>query len=120
MYNKRKLGEEQEKRASVYLKEKGYEILEHNFFSRYGEIDLIARENEYLVFVEVKYRKDVHLGYPEESITTLKMKRILRTANWYMMKNQISENTPCRFDVVAMLGEKIKVIKNAFDLGDFL
>lgn len=119
MYNKRQIGGKQENKASDYLREQGYEIIEHNFFSRYGEIDLIVRDDEYLVFVEVKYRKDERVGYPEEAINTSKMRNIHRTANWYMMKHQIPEDTPCRFDVVVILGEEIRVIKNAFDLGDF-
>ena len=57
--NRRETGSRYEKQAAVYLEQKGYEILEMNFRCRRGEIDLVARDGEYLVFVEVKYRADL-------------------------------------------------------------
>ena len=66
--NKRQIGAEHEKLSGDYLKSQGYEILEYNFFSRYGEIDIVARHGEYLVFAEVKFRKTLAAGHPFEGI----------------------------------------------------
>ena len=62
--NRRETGSRYEKQAAVFLEQKGYEILEMNFRCRRGEIDLVARDGEYLVFVEVKYRADLRCGRP--------------------------------------------------------
>lgn len=112
--NKRKIGREKEMIATDFLIKEGYQVIERNFFSTKGEIDIIAKENEYLVFIEVKYRKNTTYGYPEESVNISKMKKIVSTAKYYMYKHNISYDTPCRFDVIIMLGSEISVIKNAF------
>ncbi|MFU0827508.1 MAG: UPF0102 protein DCW90_01150 [Lachnoclostridium sp.] len=115
MYNKRSVGFKQEQLASDYLKIKGYQVLECNFSCRTGEIDIIAREGGYLVFIEVKYRKNTSMGFPEEAVDYGKRKKITRTARFYMLKNHIPPDTPCRFDVVTILGQEISLIQNAFD-----
>ncbi|MDE7211440.1 MAG: YraN family protein [Lachnospiraceae bacterium] len=112
--NKRKVGSEKEAVAADYLSGIGYQILERNFYSRTGEIDLVAREGGYLVFVEVKYRKNNASGYPEEAVTPAKQRAIVRTARYYMLRNKYPEMTPCRFDVVAITGMEIRLIQNAF------
>ena len=66
--NKRKTGQEQEAKAACFLKTQGYQILERNYRCKKGEIDLIAREGQYLVFVEVKYRSTNESGLPEEAV----------------------------------------------------
>lgn len=114
--NKRKIGKQYEENAKNYLKKKGYHILEENFFSKRGELDLIAKESGYLVFIEVKYRSSLQNGYPEEAITKCKIRSLYETANYYKYINHISEDTPCRFDVVAILGEEIHLIQNAIEL----
>lgn len=96
------------------MQEQGYEILEYNFHSRTGEIDIIAKHGEYLVFVEVKYRKNISSGHPLEAITVQKQRAISKCALYYMTKNRL-EDTPVRFDVVGILGDSIQVIPNAFD-----
>lgn len=116
MYNKRTIGSKQEQIAASFLKEKGYNIITMNYYSRFGEIDIIAKEGEYLVFVEVKYRSSLDKGYPQEAVHIRKQKSIIRAAKFYMLKHGISEDTPCRFDVVVILGTKIEVITNAFML----
>ena len=113
--NKRVLGSQKEAEASEYLIKERYEILEHNFRSQYGEIDIVAKENGYLVFVEVKYRSNTKVGQPHEAVDLRKMKRIIKTAQYYMFLHRYSEFTPCRFDVIVSLEEKMEVIKNAFD-----
>lgn len=113
--NKRELGKEKELAAAEYLAGRGYRILEHNFFCRAGEIDLIAREGSYLVFIEVKYRKNGAFGSPEEAVTKGKQRVIAEVARYYLLKNGYPQNTLCRFDVVAIAGQEIHLIINAFE-----
>lgn len=115
MQNKRKLGQEQEQRASETLEKEGYRILQKNYRCKIGEIDLIAVDEGVLVFIEVKYRRTTVSGYPEEAVTVQKQKQISRVAAWYLMENQLSLEVPCRFDVVAVSPEKVRIYKNAFD-----
>ncbi|MBP3507017.1 MAG: YraN family protein [Lachnospiraceae bacterium] len=112
--NKRVVGSEYEALAVTYLQKQGIQILARNYRCRQGEIDIIGKENQYLLFVEVKYRKDLRAGYPAEAVTLTKQKRIYQTARYYLYENQMSEDTPIRFDVVAILGEEIQYIRNAF------
>lgn len=113
--NKRQVGAHYEQAAARYLEQQGYRIIESNFRCRYGEIDLVAREGAYLVFVEVKYRKDTGAGEPLEAVDYRKQRQISRTAFFYLLCRGYGEDTPCRFDVAAILGEEMRVIKNAFD-----
>lgn len=116
MENKRRIGAAYEQRAAEYLKRQGFQIIKQNFYSRWGEIDIIARDGEYLVFVEIKYRKDLACGDPLEAVNARKQKRICRTASYFCMRGGYPDTTPCRFDVVAVLGEReIAHIKNAFE-----
>lgn len=115
MYNKRLVGARQEQKAVEYLKEHEYQIMECNFRCRTGEIDVVANNNGYLVFVEVKYRKSSSMGLPEEAVDYKKMKRISRTAQFYLLKNHIPSDKPCRFDVITILDKDISLIQNAFD-----
>lgn len=113
--NKRAVGGNYEKLAGAYLKQQGYEILAWNFRCRIGEIDIIAKDGAYLVFVEVKYRKDTACGNPLEAVTTKKQQIISRVASYYCLTHGYAEATPCRFDVVAVLRDKIEIVKNAFE-----
>ena len=113
--NKRAVGTSYEKRAGAYLEQQGYEVLEYNFRSRQGEIDIIARDGEYLVFVEVKYRRNAAMGTPFEAVNQKKQRILSRTASYYCLTHGYGETMPCRFDVVAVLGEEIQVLKNAFE-----
>ncbi len=79
-----------------------------------GEIDIIAKDKEYLVFIEVKYRKDNKTGSPLEAITYSKQKTISKVALYYMYLHGIGENHPVRFDVACIEGEDIEYIENAF------
>ncbi|SHO46052.1 YraN family protein [Anaerocolumna xylanovorans] len=115
MYNKRAVGSEKEQMAAAYLTAAGYRILAANFFTRSGEVDLIAREEEALVFIEVKYRKDLQSGSPLEAIDSKKIRNICKAARYYMYINHIPEDTPCRFDVIGIVGEEVTLIRNAFD-----
>ena len=113
-YNKRQIGTEKEKLAGAYLEEKGYEIIEYNFRCRQGEIDIIAKDGEYIVFCEVKYRSSTTSGTPFEAVDYKKQRVISRCALFYITKHRLTEN-PCRFDVVSVTNKEINILKNAFD-----
>lgn len=112
--NKREEGSYWEERAASYLTGQGLRILERNFRCRIGEIDLIAREGKTLVFLEVKYRRDLKSGSPEEAVSRTKQRRICRSADYYRMLHGVPEDAPCRFDVIAILGDDIKHRRDAF------
>lgn len=113
--NRRSVGTAYERAVGAYLKEQGYEILEYNFRCRQGEIDIIAKEGCYLVFVEVKYRKDEQCGNPFEAVGRKKQQIISRVAAYYCLTHGFGDAAPCRFDVAAVLGNKIKIIRDAFE-----
>lgn len=112
--NKRAVGARYEALALSYMEAQGMEIVTRNYRCRQGEIDIIAREGKYLLFVEVKYRRDKQAGYPEEAVTMQKQQRIRQVAGCFLYERHLSEDTPVRFDVAAILGEDIRYIRNAF------
>ncbi|MEE0955747.1 MAG: YraN family protein [Eubacterium sp.] len=112
--NTRKLGTEYEQLAAAYLEEEGMHILEHSFRCRFGEIDLVADDLGTLVFVEVKYRIGVGAGSPEDSVTYRKQRTISKVSDYYRLKKQIPDDVPCRYDVVAIDGNEIRHIRDAF------
>ncbi len=113
--NKREVGRRYEAQAADFLEKQGYEILHRNYQNRAGEIDLIARDGDYLVFVEVKYRRNKSQGGALEAVDMRKRRRISKAALLYRAQKRISEETPCRFDAVGIDREKISLVKNAFD-----
>ncbi len=113
--NKRRVGEIYEKRAAAFLEELGYEILAFHFRCRFGEIDLIARLENTLVFLEVKYRATAGCGDPSEAVTKKKQRTICRVADFYRVRHQIRDDVSCRFDVISILGEELRHIPNAFE-----
>ena len=116
MENRRIRGQQKEELAAAWLERQGYEILEHNYRCRQGEIDLIGRDGRCLVFIEVKFRKNSRFGLPAEAVDRRKQSRIIYTARHYLMSRGYSSLTPCRFDVVSILGSEITVLKDAFGL----
>lgn len=112
--NNREIGGYYETRAAEFLIQHGYEILEFNYRTRFGEIDLIAKDGAYLVFIEVKYRSNCKMGFPEEAVNKQKQAKIFRCAQVYFMEHRLSELTPCRFDVVTVFKDKINLWRNAF------
>ena len=89
-------------------------MVARNYRCHTGEIDLIAKDGETLVFVEVKYRRGNRAGRPEEAVDFRKQKKISQTAAWYLKEKGLSLDTPCRFDVVAITPEEIRVFPDAF------
>ena len=110
--NNRETGAKAEAIACWFLKQQGYDVLEQNFYTKVGEIDIIAKEDQTLVFVEVKYRKDDKKGYPAQAVDQRKQQKIRKSAMVYLKKNHLSFEQPIRFDVVEILGKKIRVIKH--------
>jgi putative endonuclease len=113
------LGKSGENYACRELERRGYAIVARRFRTRRGELDIIARDGETLVFVEVKARRSCRHGAPVEAVTALKRRRLLRMAAEYVLLNGVC-SAQCRFDVVSVLfGEglrpRIEVLKNAFD-----
>jgi len=95
----RAVGQMAENMAEQSLMQKGYQILERNFANRFGEIDIIAKDKDVLVFVEVKAKKGVLFGLPEEMINFSKLQRVKNMATIYMKGQQLT----CRIDVVAVV-----------------
>ena len=123
LLNKKILGTEGEKIAAEFLKKHKYSILTMNFrYKRLGEIDIIARENNYICFVEVKTRSNLDYGFPRESVDYRKQENIKKLAHIFISKNKFYDEY-IRFDVVEVyikkekddfIIEKINLIKNAF------
>jgi putative endonuclease len=116
--NKRKTGSEGEDIACDFISKLGYEIIERNYQFGHGEIDIIAKDGEFLVFIEVKFRKNLEFGPPELAITKGKQKQIIRTASAYLWEKGIKDESS-RIDVIAILkfpGQKPQInhIINAF------
>jgi len=112
--NKRKLGSRYEKWAASYLMHKGYQIIENNFRCRFGEIDIIAKDKTTLVFVEVKYRKNDNYGTALEAVSLKKQKNIRKVSEYYIISNKLSMELDIRYDIVAILGNKVTLLENAF------
>ncbi|MCD6245834.1 YraN family protein [candidate division WOR-3 bacterium] len=105
--------------ASSFLVKRGYRIVGRNFhYSKYGEIDIIAVHKKTLVFIEVKFRNSSKYGSAVESINSIKQKRIVKTARYFLSKKGILGKVDTRFDVIAIDmvdgKERIEHIKNAF------
>ena len=120
MLNKRqKFGKQGESLAVWYLKKNGYKILEQNYRTKLGEIDIIAREKKTLVFVEVKSRRSIRFGSPKWAVTPKKQRTISMVALSYL-KNTKQTEAKARFDVVTITSNqdepRIEIIKNAFEL----
>lgn len=109
------LGEKYENMAVEYLEAMGYSILERNARFHHLETDIIARDEEYLCFIEVKGRKSGSLSSPYEAVSRKKIQFLRTMAEGYLVKQHLSlYDTPCRFDVLCISGEEIELIKNAF------
>ena len=112
--NKRAAGADKEQLAARYLVDNGYTVLERNFPNKTGEIDIIAKKDNYIVFVEVKYRSNNKYGYAVEAVNYRKKQIIRHVAQFYMATRYKSCDIPCRFDVIGIDGETVTHIKNAF------
>lgn len=117
----KEIGNYGEKTALEFLKNKNYKILEVNYYTKIGEIDLIVEDtrNNCIAFVEIKSRYNLNFGMPMESITTNKKRKIIKTAQYYILNKNIS-NSYFRFDVIEIIFnmensiKSINHIENAF------
>jgi putative endonuclease len=115
-------GKHYEREAARFLRQAGLEILSHNFRCKLGEIDLICREAETLVFVEVRYRGNPHFASAAASVTPAKQRRLLRTVAFYLQQRGLTDRQACRLDVIALRPghpkdeDAIQWLKNAITL----
>lgn len=121
---KKLTGKAAEALAANYLRDQGVTIVAENFATAYGEIDLIGRETNTLVFIEVKFRSKPYYGSAAEQVTTAKQARIVQTANIYLQQQRLADKITCRFDVVAIYPEvgvskslpyRVEWLRNAFN-----
>ncbi len=118
------LGRKGEEIALKYLTDKGYELIARNYrFKRFGELDLIMKDGKYLVFVEVRTKKNTNFGTPLETVDYAKRCQISKMAQLYFVKEKIPEDTFSRFDVIGIVlpdkaEPKIEHIQDAFIIGD--
>ena len=110
MYSKKQVGNEGEDIAREFLENQGYKILETNYRTRRGEIDIIARDKDEIVFVEVKTRKALNCGLPAEAVDEAKQQHLYKAAEYFLYRNNLIRYY-CRFDVVEvyMLNDSIKI-----------
>ncbi|HOP85981.1 MAG TPA: YraN family protein [Syntrophorhabdaceae bacterium] len=111
--DKREQGKEGEDKATSILKAKGYKIIERNYRNPFGEIDIVAEEGGYLVFIEVKKRNTETFGDPLHAIDEAKKRHIIKSAQYYLKSHKLN-NKKARFDVVGITKDNIKIVKNAF------
>ena len=118
MYIKKELGKLGEDIATHYLKQNGYIILDRNFECRQGELDIVAKDREEIVFIEVKTRTSAKFGIPSEAVNKIKQKHMLQTIKYYLFNRNLSEEF-IRIDVievyVAGTVYKVNHIKQAFE-----
>ena len=111
--NTRIAGRRGEDVAADYFKSEGYTVLDRNFSCRFGEVDVIVWDGEFVVFVEVKARSDTSFGLPREAVTWRKQQTIVKVAQYWLYKNKRT-GVPVRFDVVEVLAGKVNHIVDAF------
>ncbi len=115
----RQVGSQWEKAAESFLHKRGLITRKRNFFSRFGEIDLIMKDGEVLVFVEVRFRGNDRFGDGAETITVWKQSKLARAAMYFLSINSHYSQKPCRFDVISVGRNQGKIefdwIRNAFD-----
>jgi len=115
------LGARGEDLAVRYLKKKGYKVIERNYRCQWGEIDLVAREGDTLVFVEIKSRSSSGFGLPQDAVNRFKQNKLIEVARAYVAERRLTEDITMRFDVVAVQltpsGPDIELIQDAFQVG---
>ena len=104
MVTTREQGQYTENLACQYLENKGFKLIEKNFNCRLGEIDLIMKDNDSLVFVEVRYRRSNDFGSGAESVTANKQSKLIKTASLYLQQHDKYNKNPARFDIVSITG----------------
>lgn len=110
-------GEAIERLAATWLAARGLVLLDSNQHAKGGELDLVMRDDDTLVFIEVRHRADDRHGHPLETVTPTKQRRLIKAARFYLQRNRLS--CACRFDVLAVTGQppalEFTWVANAFD-----
>ena len=114
-FYKKLLGKVGEDKAVAYLKKQGFKITERNYKNAFGEIDVIAKDGEYTVFIEVKTRTGEEFGAPSEAVDYCKRQKYTRIAEAYLVSKGLVDSA-CRFDVIEIENGEINHIKDAFSL----
>ncbi len=112
----RERGQRGEDRAARALARRGYRIVERNYRCRLGEIDIVARDGETLVFVEVRSRADGRHGSGLDAVSPRKQRQVARVAEQYLVARRPQFDS-CRFDVVGITGDDVVIVRDAFRLG---
>lgn len=105
-----KTGHDAEMTACDYLQRQGLKLVERNYLCKRGEIDLIMRDGQDMVFVEVRYRRNNHFGSSAESVDWRKQAKLLATAQHYLQQHPKAAQSACRFDVVALTTENTQPV----------
>jgi putative endonuclease len=112
------LGKDGENIAAAFLKKKGFSIIEKNYRTAFGEIDIIAQDRDVIVFVEVKTRSDITFGHPFEAVNPKKREKIRKVALCFMKSRK--KESPARFDVMSITKDRgetrIEHIQDAFEV----
>ncbi|MFL6622633.1 MAG: YraN family protein [Sulfurifustaceae bacterium] len=118
LFGKHASGAAAERRAAEYLERAGLKLIERNYRTAFGEIDLIMQDRSMVVFVEVRYRVRDDYGSAAESVDRRKQARLRATAEHFLQHDQRASNRPCRFDIVAIApsadGDRIEWLRDAF------
>lgn len=112
--NKAEVGKSGEKLVVKYLKKQKYKVLETNFRTAFGEADIIAQKDNFLVFVEVKTRASELYGSPAEAVGIKKQQRYIRIAEYYLSCHEKYSDFCVRFDVAEVLSGEVNYLENAF------
>ncbi len=125
--NTKKLGTQIEALVCNYLQKQKLKLIARNYTCRLGEIDLIMQDKSTLIFIEVRYRQHCNFGSSLESVNLIKQNKIIKTAEYYLLSQQLSEKIACRFDVVGVMpatqklssiskldSAQVEWVKNAF------
>jgi putative endonuclease len=116
--NRQEIGNQAEQQAHLFLQAQGFSLIVQNYRSRYGEIDLIMRDRDDIVFIEVRSRSRLDYGHPAETINKRKQQKLIKTAIDFLQKKEWLYKVNCRFDVIAIHLEasqwQIEWFKNAF------
>lgn len=112
--NNREIGAKFEQKTKKYLESVGHTIIKMNYQCRYGEIDIISKDGNAIVFTEVKFRRTKSHGHPSEAVDYHKKIHIIQVAKWYVMENRL-DGIPVRFDVAVWTNEDLTYYKGAFE-----
>lgn len=108
-------GQQAEELACAYLIQQGLQLVAKNYRTKMGEIDLLMMDKDALVFIEVRYRQSKNFGSGMETVTYTKQKKLIKTAQYYLQQQRLTDKVPCRFDIIDISNHTdIEWIKNAF------